>query len=104
MKITRYTKLRAQKAAEAARRERQEQDERRLKRALRAVKFTGVANDSQKIAALERYLASLQDLRAYMVSKYGEARELWRIDIEMKRTLEQITRLQITSNKERLMG
>jgi len=96
--VNKYTRQRIEQQRAA-------QDKKRLKRALSSVKMVGAPSPAREILALEKYHGDLLALRAEMVRKYGEARELWRIDVEMRRTLEQITRLRISQvEPERVYG
>jgi len=97
--INKYQKIRAREAAEARQAKLAEQDEKRLKRALKLVVTSNLPSPAREIAALEKYLSDLQALRADMVRKYGEARELVRIDVEMSKTVKQITDIKISQIK-----
>lgn len=94
-----------QRRIERAEQERRTVDELRLKAALKAINITGVATPSpqQEIAALEKYLYNLEKLRAELRGKYGAVRELWRLDNERKRTIEQIARIRLAMIKPEMM-
>lgn len=89
--MNKYTRTRLERRE----RELSKQDEQRLKRALKAASLPVGASPRQEQAALEKYISGLRRLRAEMVSKYGNVRELRRIDIEISKAVEQIAKLRI---------
>lgn len=101
--MNKYTRKLQERAKQERQRALSREDEQRLKLALKAASLPLGASPRQEQAALEKYIASLRKLKAELVAKYGNVRELIRIDIEIGNALEQIARVRITELKPGVM-
>jgi hypothetical protein len=87
--------LKRKKQAEQLEQDHQERLEKACKRL--NVAFDNNITPVKQLAVLELYYINLQELKLELTSKYGDTRELSRIDTETRDTIEQICKIKVSA-------
>jgi hypothetical protein len=98
--MTSYTRIFDRKNKHT--RDQVEESQARLSRALKASKLPLTASPQQQIRALENYIQDLRDLEEELSADYGIselADSLWRVRLEITRSVKQITDLKLETIK-----